>query len=75
MKGIATLQTNHLLTGPGPLDQEIVDPVLGHRVLTGHLEDIDQLGIGPREGQELGTGEPIIHDHIGAPEKLSAAEL
>ena len=63
-EGIATLQTDDLLSGPGPLDQKIVDLILGQRVLTGRLKDIDQLCIGPREGQEFGADEPIIHDHI-----------
>ena len=62
-----------MASGLGMADNQGVDGPLRHGVPAAALADVDPPRAGPDQRQHLGTDEPVIHHHVGTPDRLDRA--
>jgi len=58
----------------GFFDEDGVDFILGFGVLVGGFADVDFFGVGGGEFEEVGVGEVVVDDDIGAAEGVGARD-
>ena len=67
---VAALEADHGLALLGVLHQELVGLPLAQVVVPGPLPGVDELGALLALLQQLGVGQGVVHDDVGAPEQL-----
>ncbi|MNO93190.1 hypothetical protein D3C76_847870 [compost metagenome] len=63
-EGVAPLQPHHPLPLLRLLQQELVDPLLGHAVVARLLADEDALGVAAHQRHHLVGDQPVIDHHV-----------
>ncbi len=69
--GVAALEPHDPGAGPGPVDEDRVDLLLGPGAGGRTLAYMDDLRVGRRGVEQDGRGEPVDHDHVGGREQLT----
>ena len=67
---VTALQAQHTAAGAGVLDEQGMDALLWHAVITQRLADIYAQGLRRHQLQHLGCDEPVVHYHLGLLEAL-----
>ena len=70
---VAALQAHHFQPGLAALDQQLVDLLLRHGRGARRLADVDELRATRREVEQHARCQPVVDNHVGAPEQLLAA--
>ena len=62
---VAALEPHHVFAALRMLDEQLVDLFLGGAAAAHELADVEARGIAPREIEDFGGHEPVVHDHVG----------
>ncbi len=73
-EGVAALEPHHVLAGLSLLQQDAVDFLLGHRVISSLLAHIDALGGGRNQAENLLAYQPVIDHHVCMFQGLTALQ-
>ena len=71
--GVAALEPDDAEAALRLLDEDVVDPRLGHRVVPGRLPDVDDAHRGREPVDDGAGGEPVDDDDVGRGEQLVSA--
>jgi hypothetical protein len=72
--GIAALESDDGLAGAGAVNEELVQLCLWHGLRTFELAPANSLGARRGQAGERRIDQPVVHDHVGAPEQFRAAQ-
>ena len=66
---VAALEADDAQAAPRALDEDLVDLVLRHGVVSGALSDVDDLDVGSELAEHAGGAEAVGHDDVGLGEQ------
>jgi len=71
---VAALEPDDVAAKPGVLDEDLVDPHLRNRVVTGRFADVDDLHVRAQRVEQVARSEPVGDDDVRGGEQLAAAD-